>query len=320
MIFFRKLCLIAVAVLLPYAAACPASAAEYPKGPINFIVAYGAGGGSDVGARILAAVAEKYLGAPLVVQNKPGAGGGIGWTALVASKPDGYTVALINIPSMILLPLQGKAAYKLDDIVPLLQLVDDPALLMVKKDGKFKDFAAFVAYAKANPGKLTVGTSGAGSDSHIVVEMINDKLGIKLNPVPFGGATESVTSMLGGHTDASLPKGSEAISALESGQGMLLTAFTPKRLPQYPDLPTTGELGLDITYSSSRGVAVPKGTPPEIIAFLHDKLLQATKDPEYIEKMNNAGLPIDYRNGKDFYDFYMQQYESFKPAVKKLNM
>lgn len=320
MTFSRKLCILALTILLPCAAVHSADAADYPKGPINFIVAYGAGGGSDVGARILAAVAEKHLGVPVVVQNKPGAGGGIGWTALTASKPDGYTIALINIPSMILLPLQGKAPYKLDDILPVMQLVDDPALLMVKKGGKFKNFDDFLAYAKANPGKLTVGTSGAGSDSHVVVEMINDKLGIKLNPVPFSGGTESMTSMLGGHTDASLPKVSEAISALESGEGLLLTTFTPKRLPQYPDLPTSTEVGIGINYSASRGVAVPKGTPPEIVKILHDKLVQATKEPEYIEKMKNAGLPMEYRGGKDFHDFYMQQYKDFEPAVKKLKM
>ncbi|MCL1999995.1 MAG: tripartite tricarboxylate transporter substrate binding protein [Planctomycetes bacterium] len=292
----------------------------FPGRAINFLCPWGAGGGSDVGARILAAVAEKYIGAPLVVQNRPGAGGAIGWAALAASRPDGYTISLNNIPAMVLVPLMNRVDYDFADFEPIMLLVDDPALLMVKKDGIFNDFKEFVEYAKANPGILTVGTSGAGTDSHIVVEMINDMLGIKLNPIPFDGANQSVTSMLGGHTLASLPKTSEAIAALESGQGLLLGVFNDTRLPQYPDLPTMKEMGLDISYSSARGLMAPKGTPPEIVEFLRDRLQKATEDPEYIERMNNAGLPIAYMNGKDFKDYYMKQYEAFKPVVERLGL
>lgn len=292
----------------------------YPKGPINFIVPWGAGGGSDIGCRILASVAEKYLGAPLVIQNKPGAGGAIGWAGLAASRPDGYTIALNNIPAMVLVPLMNQVSYDFRDFEPIMLLVDDPALLMVKKDGRFKTFADFLKYAKENPGALTVGTSGAGTDSHLVVEMMSDKLGVKLNPVPFDGANQSVTSMLGGHTDASLPKTSESIAAMDSGQGLLLGVFTDARLPQYPDLPTMKEQGLDISYSSSRGLVAPKGTPPEIVAFIRDSLKKATEDPGYIEKMKNAGLPIVYMDGKDFKKFYIEQYEGFKPVVEKLGL
>lgn len=310
---------LASTVLLSASATGAEKPKDYPKGPINFIVPFGAGGGSDVGARILASVAEKYVGAPLVVQNKPGAGGGIGWASLSLSKPDGYTIALNNIPAMILLPLMGTTNFKFEDFVPIMCLVDDPALLMVRKGGKFANFEDFLKYAKENPGKLTVGTSGAGTDSHVVVEMINQRLGIKLNPVPFNGANESVTSMLGGHTDASLPKTSEAISAMESGEALLLGTFTEERLPQYPDLPTMKEMGLDISYSSSRGLVAPKGTPPEIVAYLEDALRKATEDPDYLAKMKNAGLPVKYMSGKEFRDFYMKQYEAFKPVVEKIN-
>lgn len=315
-------CSVLIATCLSMAA--PALAGDgpggYPKGPINFIVPWGAGGGSDIGCRILASVAEKYIGAPLVIQNKPGAGGAIGWATLAAARPDGNTIALNNIPAMVLVPLMNPVNYDFRDFEPIMLLVDDPALLMVKKDGRFKTFADFLKYAKENPGVLTVGTSGAGTDSHLVVEMMSDKLGVKLNPVPFDGANQSVTSMLGGHTDASLPKTSEALSAMESGQGLLLGVFHDTRLPQYPDLPTMKEQGLDISYSSSRGLVAPKGTPPEIVAFIRDRLKKATEDPEYIEKMKNAGLPIMYMDGKDFKGFYLEQYENFKTIVDKLGL
>ena len=309
-----------VMILAGSVAQAAAPPAGYPKGPITLIVSYAAGGGSDAGARILANAAEKHVGKPIVVQNKPGAGGGIGWASLVASKPDGYTICLINIPSMILLPLQGRANYTLDQIVPVMQLVDDPGVLLVRKGGKFKTFADYVQYAKDNPGKLTVGNPGAGSDIHIVTEMMNDKLGIKLNPIPFGGTAEAVTSTVGGHTDSVFAKVSEAVSALEAGQAILLATFTEKRLPQYPDIPTLRELGVDMVASSSRGIGVPKGTPKEIIEFLHDKLRRATEEPEYKERMKNAELAIEYRNGPDFGKFYMEQYRQFEPVIKRLGL
>ena len=302
----------------------PASAGDGPGGfpnkPVNFIVPWGAGGGSDIGCRILASVAEKYLGAPLVVQNKPGAGGAIGWASLAAARPDGYSISLNNIPAMVLVPLMNQVNYDFQDFEPIMLLVDDPALLMVRKDGRYKTFQEFWDYAKANPGKVSVGTSGAGTDSHLVVEMMNDVMGVKMNPIAFTGAAQSVTQMLGGHVDASLPKTSEALAAMESGEGHLLAVFNPIRLEKYPDLPTMKELGVDISYSSARGLMAPKGTPADIIAFLHDRLLEATKDPEYIEKMENAGLPIMYMNGPDFKDYYMGQYNGFKPVVERLGL
>jgi len=311
------LCFTAVAGMTLNAFAAPAN---YPKGPVTFIVCYSAGGGSDAGARILANSAEKYIGKPLVVQNKPGAGGGIGWASLVNSKADGQTISLINIPSMIFLPLQKMANYDLDKIVPVIQLVEDAALLLVRKGGKFKDFNDFITQVKANPGKITLATCGVGTDIHIITEIMNDKFGIKLNAVHFPGTVDAVTSVIGGHSDAVIAKVSEAISALEAGQGFLLGAFTDERLPEYPDVPTMKELGLDLSHASSRGVAVPKGTPQEIIDFLHDSLKKATEEPDYITRMNSAGLAIKYRSGPEFHDFYMKQYNAFQPVFERLGL
>lgn len=297
-----------------------AAPANYPKGPVTFIVCYSAGGGSDAGARILANAAEKHVGKPVVVQNKPGAGGGIGWTSLVNSKPDGQTMSLLNIPSMIFLPLQGMANYELDQIVPVIQLVDDPALLMVQKGGKFKTYQELVEYAKKNPGKVTMATCGTGSDIHIIAEIMNDKLGIKLNSVPFPGTVDAVTSVVGGHSDVSIPKVSEAISAVEAGQVTILASFTEERLPEFPDVPTMKELGLDLLHSSSRGVGVPKGTPREVVDFLHDSLKKATEEDDYKQRMKSAGLAIKYRSGPEFREFYMNQYTMFKPVFERLGL
>ena len=311
------LCFAAATGMALSASAAPAN---YPKGPVTFIVCYSAGGGSDAGARILGNAAEKYIGKPIVVQNKPGAGGGIGWTSLVHSKPDGHTMSLINIPSMIFLPLQGMANYQLEQIVPVIQLVDDPALLIAQKGGKFKTFQDLLSFAKENPGKVTMATCGAGSDIHIIAEIMNDKLGIKLNSVPFPGTVDAVTSVVGGHSDTSIPKVSEAISALEADQIVILASFTEERLPDFPDVPTMRELGLDLLHSSSRGVAVPKGTPQEIIDFLHDSLKKATEEPDYIKRMTSAGLAIKYRSGPEFGEFYMNQYNMFKPVFERLGL
>lgn len=311
------LCFVTVSGLALSASAAPAN---YPKGPVTFIVCYSAGGGSDAGARILANAAEKYIGKPLVVQNKPGAGGGIGWASLVNSKPDGQTISLINIPSMIFLPLQNRANYTLDQIVPVIQLVEDPALLMVRKGGKFKDYADFLAQVRANPGKITLATCGVGTDIHIITEIMNEQLNLKLNPVHFPGTVDAVTSVIGGHSDVVISKVSESVSALDAGQTFLLAAFTEERMSEYPDVPTMKELGLDLVHASSRGVAVPKGTPQEIIDFLHDCLKKASEEPDYNTRMKSAGLAVKYRSGADFGKFYMNQYNAFKPVFERLGL
>lgn len=318
----KKLAMAALYFVTASGLALTASAApaNYPKGPVTFIVCYSAGGGSDAGARILANAAEKYIGKPLVVQNKPGAGGGIGWASLVNSKPDGQTISLINIPSMIFLPLQNRANYTLEQIVPVIQLVDDPALLMVRKSGKFKDYADFIEQVKANPGKITLATCGVGTDIHIITEIMNEELGVKLNPVHFPGTVDAVTSVIGGHSDVVISKVSESISALEADQTFLLATFTDERMPEYPDVPTMKELGLNLSHSSSRGVAVPKGTPQDVIDFLHDCLKKATEEPDYIARMNSAGLAVKYRSGLEFGEFYMNQYTMFKPVFERLGL
>lgn len=318
----RKLALAALCFAIVSAMMLPvsAAAANYPSGPVTFIVCYSAGGGSDAGARILANSAEKYVGKPLVVQNKPGAGGGIGWASLVNSKPDGQTISLINVPSLIFLPLQKKANYQLDQIVPVIQLVEDPALLMVRKGGRFKDYADFISQVKANPDTITMATCGAGSDVHIVTEIMNEQLGLKLNPVHFPGTVDAVTSVVGGHSDVVISKVSESVSALDAGQTFLLATFTDERMPEYSGVPTMKELGLNLSHASSRGVAVPKGTPQEVIDFLHDSFKKASEEPDYIAKMKNAGLAIKYRSGPDFYKFYMDQYKAFKPVFERLGL
>jgi tripartite-type tricarboxylate transporter receptor subunit TctC len=316
--WLKKLGMSTLCVVTIVGMALSAAAADYPKGPVTFIVCYAAGGGSDTGARILAHAAEKYIGKPLVVQNKPGAGGGIGWASLVSSKADGQTISLINVPSLIFLPLQGRASYKLDQIVPVIQLVDDPCLLMVRKGGRFKTYQELITYAKENPGKVIMADNGPGADMHVITEIMNDRLGIKFNSVHYTGSIETVTAVVGGHADVTLPKVSEAISSLEADQAIILASFTEERLPDFPNVPTMKELGLNLLHSSSRGVAVPKGTPQEIINFLHDSLKKATEEPDYVKRMKSAGLEIKYRSGPEFAEFYMKQYDMFKPVFERL--
>lgn len=296
-----------------------AAPASYPNGPVNFIVCYPPGGGSDTGARILASYAEPYLG-KIIVRNKPGAGGAVGWTSFANAKPDGQTIALINIPTLIFLPLQGFANYKLEQITPVIQLVNDPALLVAQKGSGFQNYAEFIAYAKQHPGKVFMATCGVGSDIHIISEMLSDRAGVELVHIPFAGTAEAVTSVAGGHSHLSIPKVSEVLGALEAGQIIVLASFTESRLPAFPDVPTMKELGIDLVHSSARGVAVPAGTPQHIITFLHDSLKKATENPQYRSKMEKAGLTVQYRNGKDFERFYMEQRATFMPVFEHLGL
>ena len=296
--------------------------ANYPNKNLDFIVAYSAGGGSDVGARILGQYAEKLVGKPITIVNKPGAGGAIGFADLKNAKPDGYTMGLINIPSIILLPLQNDVAYRIDEFEPVIQLVEDPGLLIVKKDGKFKSWEEFAKYAEENPGKLTVGNCGHGTDIHIAFEAISQTSGLDLVQIPYAGTNEAVTAVLGDHVDATIAKVSEAIGPLKNDQVMALAAVTNERLADYPDVPTLIELGIDIgaEVSSSRGVAVPKNTPQEIIDYLHDQLKKATEEPEYIEKMNQSGLTIRYRSAEEFKEFIEEQNNFYESMVNNLRL
>lgn len=279
----------------------------YPEKPVNVIIAYKAGGGTDVGARILMAEAQKNFPQTFVIVNKPGADGEIGYTELAKAAPDGYTIGFINLPTFVSLPHERQTKYKIDDVEPIMNHVYDPGVLVVNADSPFNTLADFVEYAKAHPDELTISNNGAGASNHIGAAYFAKEAGIQVTHVPFGGSTDMISALRGGHVNATVAKISEVASLVKSGELRLLASFTDKRLEGFEDVPTLTESGYPVIFGSARAIVAPKGTPKEIIQKLHDVLKAALESPDNIEKSKNASLPLQYMSPEELAQYIKDQ-------------
>tara|TARA_B100000378_G_scaffold254153_1_gene230491 strand:- start:99 stop:1055 length:957 start_codon:yes stop_codon:yes gene_type:complete len=279
-----------------------AAHAEYPDRPINMIVSYSAGGGTDIAARTLAPFIEKYLGddASIVVLNKPGAGGEIGFTELAQSKPDGYTIGFINTPNLLTIPIQRKARYSLESLTPIANVIDDPDAFSFLPSSNIKSLEELIAYAKEHPGEVTYGTTGLGSDDHLSALEFERKTGVKLKHIPFPGNADVRTAVLGGHVMMASMNISETIADVHEGNLVVLGQMAAERWDGAPDVPTFREQGYDIIMGSMRGIGAPANLPDDIKAKLEAAVKAAVEDPEFQEKAKQQHLALSYLDSKDF--------------------
>jgi tripartite-type tricarboxylate transporter receptor subunit TctC len=271
--------------------------AAYPEKPISMIVAYAPGGGTDLTARVIAPFIEKYLGggAKVVVVNRPGAGGEIGFTALADAAPDGYTIGFINTPNILSIPLERKTGYSLVSFEPLGNVVDDPGGFSVHNASEIKSLAELVAYAKANPNAVTVGTTGVGSDDHLSMLTFQKITGVKMTHVPFPGAAAVRTALVGRHITLGAVNIGEAMQFVQSGSPFRnLGQMSEKRSDIAPDVPTFKEQGFDMEFASLRGIAAPKGLSAEIRERLVAAVAKAVADPEFQAKAKEIYAPIRF--------------------------
>lgn len=306
-------------------AACGNSSAErdidkYPEKPIDVIVAYKAGGGTDVGARLLTNAVEEVSDDSFVVQNRPGAGGETGYNMLAKSDPDGYTIGFINLPTFVSLPEERTTEYSIDDVEPIMLHVYDPALLIVKPGSGIDTLDEFMDYAEKNPNEITVANNGTGASNHIIAANFEYEAGIELNHVPFDGTNELVTALRGGHVMAGVAKQSEVATHIESGEVIAVAAMTDERLDSLPDVPTLVENDIDVIGASGRGVVAPKGTDPEIIDYLHNLLKEAMETENHIEQAENINLPLRYMGPEEFKDFIDEQDKENKELQEKIDL
>ncbi|HEY9055022.1 MAG TPA: tripartite tricarboxylate transporter substrate binding protein [Rectinemataceae bacterium] len=289
---------IALAAVLPQAA----FAVDYPKKPITAIVAFGAGGGTDLAARIILKYAEKYIGGTFVVDNKPGAGGAIGFTAIAQAPKDGYTIGMINPPSVLFNPIQlgDKVKYKLEDFALIANFVSDPGAIMVPYDSPFKTLKDVVDYAKKNPDKLRVGYGGPGTQEALTLRKWEQSNAIKILKVPFTGTGPNLTALLGKNTEVMFANASEIMPQYTSKQIRVLAVGTAKRFDWMPEVPTYKEAGFDATQMAMRGLAAPKGVDPAILAKLSEAMKKTFDDPEFRQKAAEASLPLDYQGPEEF--------------------
>jgi tripartite-type tricarboxylate transporter receptor subunit TctC len=287
------------ALLLSAAAVAAPTVAQaaYPEQPIKMIVGYGAGGGTDIIARVMAPYIGKYLGnaAGIVVLNRAGAGGGIGFAEIANAQPDGYTIGFVNTPNVLTIPIERKTNFHWQAFDLLGNVIDDPGNFSVLADSPIRNLAELVAYAKANPGKVTYGTTGIGSDDHLAAMMFERAAGVKLTHVPFKGAAEVHQAVVGKQIMMAAMNIGEALQYAKGGSPLRnLGQMSLTRTNLAPNLPTFREQGYDIVMASLRGIAAPKGLPPAIHDRLVEAIRKAAADPEFQAKAANYFAPLRY--------------------------
>jgi len=271
-----------------------ASAAGYPEKPLTYIICFNPGGESDITARIQEQALKKYFGQDVVITYKIGGGGSVGWTEMLRSKPDGYTISGHNLPHIILQPLErGKAGYNTLDLKNIYIFESTPDLLVVRQDSPYKTLKDFIDYTKKQPkGVVTVGGSGSSTANDLGTEMLNKAAGIKLTYIPFGGSGSAVPALLGGHVTALMTYSTMGVQ--HAGKFRSLAIASEERMDVLKDVPTFKELGYDVVEGAYRGVAAPSGTPDEIVKKLADVFEKVMKDPEVQKKMDQNGFKTEF--------------------------
>jgi tripartite-type tricarboxylate transporter receptor subunit TctC len=285
-----------------------ALAQTFPDKPINMMVAFPPGGSTDIGARIVSSLAEKLIGQPIVVVNKGGAGGQVGWTDLVRQKPDGYNIGFVNLPATntAYLDPQRQAIFNEKSFTPIINQVLDPGVIWVAASSPFKTLQDVIDAGKAKPGEIRAATTGILSDDHLAILMLEEAVpGLKYRLVHLLGGAAQMKETLGGNVDVSFDNVGSIVKQVQGGQVRALAVMDTERSKFLPDVPTTPELGFpNMISSSTRGIAGPKGMPADVVAKLADTLEKAMLDPEHQKKMDEVGLAVKIMKGEAYNKYF----------------
>lgn len=296
-----------------------AQAQAFPARPVKLIIAFPAGGPTDITMRQLADNASKILGQPVIVENKPGAGGTLPAQALQSSAADGYTVAQIPL-GVFRMPYTTKINWDpVKDISYVINVTGYAFGLVVPSNSPIKTWADFVAYAKANPGKLTFGSTGTLTSPHLTMEQVAQKLGLELTHVPYKGSADLMQAVLGGHVMAAADSTGFA-PQVESGKLRVLNTWGDQRLAKFPDAPTLKELGLDLVQNSPFGIGAPRGTPPEVVKRLHDAFKKAMEEPSYVQALGRYDMLPNYMDSAQYQKFAQDTFNREKALIEKLGL
>ncbi len=266
------------------------AAAAYLDKPVQYIIPFAAGGESDVAARLQAQAFQIRYRQEMVVVNKPGAGGALAWSQINNMPGDGHTIVGVNLPHIVLQPLEPETQFKTEDITPVYFFHYTPDAVIVAADSPFKTFADLVRATKEKPDSVSLAGSGTNSANHVAAVRLDRELGIRTTYVPFKGTGDMIASILGGHVSAAMSYSTLAIQ--QKGKMRMLAVATEKRLPQFPDVPTFRELGYNWVDGAYRGIGVPKSTPPAIRKQVSDMMDALNKDPEMRKKMFESGFEV----------------------------
>jgi len=279
------------------------AAAAWPGDrPIVVIVPFPPGGGVDQMARLILPAVQRHLpGATFIVENRPGAGSQIGMEAVFNARPDGYMLGAVTSPAMMTIPFERPVRYKVDEFTYIANVVDDPGGLWVNKDSSIKDLADLLARAKKDPGAVSLGTTGIGSDDHLLMLLIEEAVpGVRFSHVPFNGAAPLQTAVLGGHLDLGCFNVSEGNPGFRDGRFRCLAQTGAQRDPALPEVPTLTELGVPVVGGAQRGIVGPPGLPEEVQQKLAAAFSAALTDPQFLADAKRTQLPVHGVVGADY--------------------
>ena len=299
--------------------ALPASAQAFPNKPIKLVIAFPAGGPTDITMRALAEGASKVLGQPVIVDNKPGAGGSLPAQALQSAPADGYTLAQIP-QSIFRLPYTTKMTWDpVKDISYVINVTGYAFGVVVPTASPLKSWGDFVAYAKANPGKLSYGSTGNLTSPHLTMEHVAQKADIKLLHVPNKGSADLMQALLGGHLMAASDSTGFA-PQVEAGKLRVLNTWGDKRLAKFSDAPTLKELGYDIVQNSPFGIGAPKNTPEAVVKRLHDAFKTAMEQPAYVDALHRYDMVPIYMSSAQYRQFAQDTFAREKTLIEQLGL
>lgn len=287
-----------------------AQAPRFPDRPIEIIVGFTAGGGTDLDARSYARALEQRLGGTVVISNRPGAGGELALGLVARARPDGHTIGTTNFPGLLTIPIERQAQFKLADFAPLANIVTDPSAITTHVESPYRSLADVIARAKAAPETITYASPGIGSDDHMQLVLLEQAAGIRLNHVVYQGDPQLRTALLGRQVDL-IGLNLGAVTAAPDKMRMLAQGGATRSRFQ-PEVPTLTELGFPVQMASERGLVVPAGTPPAILARLREATADIARDPDFIRQLEGRFTVPLFLEGEAWFDRLRREESRFR--------
>jgi tripartite-type tricarboxylate transporter receptor subunit TctC len=301
--------------------AVPVAAQQFPDRPVTLLAGYPPGGLVDLVCRLVAEGMKPRFPKGINVVNRPGAAGALAVAEMARSAPDGYTIVLTPHSALVIAAQVQNLAYKTpDDYDPFINVVSYYPMIAVRTESEYKTIKDLVADAKANPGKLRVGSPGEGTSSHLNLEEFMHQTGTKMIHVPFQGWAQSSPALLGGHIEAVVAQPGELKGAVDGKRMRVLVNFRPARLASFGDVPTAKELGWDVANGVWYMLLAPKGTPAAAVQYLHDAAKAAIDEPKFAAEMANRGIDVDYRPGSTLRTDLWKEYKLHTEILRRIGM
>jgi tripartite-type tricarboxylate transporter receptor subunit TctC len=319
---FRYLSFISFVALLSYFNSPVLAQENWPNRPITMVIPFPPGGVADTVGRPVADALSRSLGQPVIVENRPGAGGGIGMAAVAKSKPDGYTI-LMALSSISIIPeadkiLGKQPSYQLDQLKPIARFTADPTVLVVRSDSPWQNYQQFIAAMRKSPGKYNFGSSGNYGTMHVPMEMLKADQKFFMVHIPYTGAGPAIVGLLGGQVDAIATGPSSIVQHIKSGRVRALAHWGEGRLGSLPDVPSFKEMGVGIQFAQWAGLFVPSGTSDAITNKIREATKAASTDDKVRSVINAAGSPIQYLDAPEFQSYLDADAKQMQEAVKKI--